>query len=95
MGYNAGMSRSSALILLGVLVILAPFSGLPAAIRSLLAVLFGAAVMGIGFFLRAKEAERVMSAAAALAPAEPVSVIAPELSAEPLVQEPPHDVSPI
>lgn len=96
MGYNAGMSRSSALILLGVLVILAPFSGLPTSIRSLLAVIFGAAVMGIGFFLRTKEAERIMSAVSALAPTEPVAVVTElEVVAEPVVHEPPHSVSPI
>jgi hypothetical protein len=46
------MSKSSALILLGVLVILAPFSGLPASFRSLLAVIFGACVLGIGLSMR-------------------------------------------
>ena len=90
------MSRSNALILLGVLVILAPFSGLPAAIRSLLAVIFGAAVMGIGFFLRAKEVERVMSAIPTQAPTEPVAVAAePEPTPEPVAHEAPHGVSPI
>lgn len=46
------------LILLGVLVILAPFSGLPIALRNLLAVLFGACVLGIGVSLRTREARR-------------------------------------
>jgi len=49
------MSRSSTLILLGVLTILAPFSGLPMAFRSLLSVIFGACVLGIGFSMRARE----------------------------------------
>lgn len=52
------MSRASTLILLGLLVILAPFSGLPIAIRNLSAVIFGACVLGIGLTLRAREARR-------------------------------------
>lgn len=49
------MSRTSTLILLGILIILAPFSGLPMSIRSLLTVVFGACVSGIGLALRARE----------------------------------------
>lgn len=49
------MSRSSLLILIGVLIILVPFSGLPAAIRTLLAVIFGACVLGIGISMRARK----------------------------------------
>ncbi len=52
------MSRTGVLILLGVLVILAPFSGLPIALRNLLAVIFGACVLGIGISLRTREARR-------------------------------------
>lgn len=48
------MSRAGILILLGILVILAPFSGLPTSIRSLLAVILGACVLGIGLMLRAR-----------------------------------------
>ena len=48
------MSRPSILILLGILVILTPFSGLPISIRSLLSVIFGACVLGIGLSLRAR-----------------------------------------
>lgn len=54
------MSRASTLILLGVLVILAPFSGFPVAIRSLFAVIFGACVLGIGLSMRAREARHTM-----------------------------------
>ena len=50
------MSRTSTLILLGVLTILIPFSGLPTAFRSLLAVIIGACVFGIGLSMRAHEA---------------------------------------
>ncbi len=51
------MSRNSTLILLGILTVLVPFSGLPIAFRTLLAVIFGACVAGIGFALRAREAQ--------------------------------------
>lgn len=50
------MSRSSALITLGILTILVPFSGLPQSIRSFLAVIFGAAVLAVGLALRAHAA---------------------------------------
>ena len=50
------MSRTGILILLGVLIMLTPFSGLPVAIRSLLTVAFGVCVLGIGLTLRAREA---------------------------------------
>lgn len=58
MGYTFLMSRTSALILLGVLIILAPFSGLPIALRTLLMVIFGTIVLGIGLLLRAHEVKR-------------------------------------
>lgn len=48
------MSRSSTLILLGVFAILAPFSGFPIAFRNLLAVIFGACVLGIGLAIRTR-----------------------------------------
>ncbi|MCR4333485.1 MAG: hypothetical protein NUV60_00470 [Patescibacteria group bacterium] len=50
------MSRSSTLILFGILVILTPFSGLPISLRSLLLVIFGACVCGLGFSQRVREA---------------------------------------
>jgi hypothetical protein len=49
------MSRTSTLILLGILIILTPFSGLPIAIRSLFTVAFGIAILGIGLSLRTNE----------------------------------------
>lgn len=52
------MSRTSILILVGILVILTPFSGLPVAIRTPLIVIFGACVFGIGLTLRVREARR-------------------------------------
>ena len=50
------MSRPSILIVLGVLTMLAPFSGLPIAFRTLLTVIFGACVLGIGLPLRTEKA---------------------------------------
>lgn len=52
------MSRTSTLILLGVLIVLTPFSGLPIALRTLLTVVFGTIVLGIGLLLRAHEVQR-------------------------------------
>jgi hypothetical protein len=46
------MTRPGILILLGILTMLVPFSGLPIAIRSLLLVIVGACVLGIGVSLR-------------------------------------------
>lgn len=56
------MSRTNALILLGILVMLAPFSGLPLAFRTLLTLVFGAIVLGIGLTLRAQEVRQAQSA---------------------------------
>ena len=59
------MSRSSALILLGILVVLAPLSGLPESwITALLALLgIGVALMGVA--LRAEHARRMGHSVAA------------------------------
>lgn len=57
------MSRAGFLILLGVLTALSPFSGLPVALRSLLAVCFGVCVFGIGFSLRTRDVQHARSAA--------------------------------
>ena len=66
------MSRASTLILLGVLTILTPFSGLPSSIRSLLAVIFGASISAIGLSLRAREV-RTTSGVQDAPASEPVS----------------------
>lgn len=81
------MSRTGTLILLGILIILAPFSGLPMAMRSLLAVVFGACVTAVGIAMRAHETSAQQSA-------EPVQ---PSTSTEPAASEltPPSGVSPI
>jgi len=49
------MSRSSTFVLLGILIIITPFSGLPMAFRSFLAVIFGACILGIGLSMRTKK----------------------------------------
>ena len=79
------MSRSSILIVLGVLTILAPFSGLPIALRTLLAIGFGAAVLGIGVAERSREQRQMLAASSpSTTVPEPESVV-----------EPPHLISPI
>lgn len=82
------MSRTGTLILLGILIILAPFSGLPMALRSLLAVIFGTCVTAIGIAMRAHEMHNQQQ------PLKPVSASTP---IEPAVSEPttPSGVSPI
>lgn len=56
------MSRASSLIVLGILTILAPFSGLPGELRTLLTIGFGAAVLGIGVAERSKAQRRQIAA---------------------------------
>ncbi|MFZ1075510.1 MAG: hypothetical protein WAN50_04000 [Minisyncoccia bacterium] len=81
------MSRTSALILLGILVALTPFSGLPIAIRNLLAVIFGICVTSIGVSLRAHEVRTKQQA---------VESTVPVMTAEPVSEPtPPTGVSPI
>ncbi|MDO8231932.1 MAG: hypothetical protein Q7T37_01905 [bacterium] len=50
------MSRASILILLGILNVFVPFSGLPMSIRALFAVIVGACVFSIGLSFRSQEA---------------------------------------
>lgn len=49
------MSRTSAIILLGVLTILTPYSGLPATYRTLITVVLGATVAWVGLLTRSEE----------------------------------------
>ncbi len=51
------MSRTGTLILLGIVNMLSPFSGLPIAIRSLITVVIGVGVLGIGLSLRKNEVQ--------------------------------------
>lgn len=74
------MSRGSTLVLLGALAILAPFSGLPVAFRTLIAIGLGVAVLGIGVAERSKEQRRLVAAQSA-PPAPPLPVIEPAMPA--------------
>ena len=65
------MSRPSMLILFGIVVVLIPFSGLPIAFRTLLSVIFGAAVAGIGLSLRTDMARPAPSVTPASEPTLP------------------------
>lgn len=53
------MSRTGFLILVGVLTILTPFSGLPIAARSFLTAILGICTLAVGLSLRTHEAHRV------------------------------------
>lgn len=68
------MSRTGLLILLGVLTMLTPFSGLPTAMRSVLTLAFGVCVLGIGLAMRSHEAQRSASAHETTPPAPPSGV---------------------
>lgn len=76
------MSRSSTLILFGILIMLTPYSGLPIAFRTFLIVVFGACVAVFGFLLRKSDVRE--SKAAQEAP-----------QAESASPEPPQGISPI
>lgn len=73
------MSRASTLILLGILTILVPFSGLPIAIRNLLAVIVGSCVLGIGVALRARDVQKMQQSAGTSSepPAGPPAGVSP------------------
>ena len=74
------MSRSSVLIMLGALTILAPFSGLPSAIRTLIAIGLGVAVIGIGVAMRSKEQRRLLAAEPPTSPEATQGTAPPEIS---------------
>lgn len=69
------MSRAGMLILLGVLALLTPLSGLPIAVRSLLGAIVGVCVLSIGLRMRGEQAPKV--AAAQTIEPEPVASPAP------------------
>ncbi len=60
--YTPLMSRTGTLILVGILTIVTPYSGLPVSVRSMLSIAFGAVVVSIGLSLRAKEAKELDTA---------------------------------
>jgi len=84
------MSRTSTLIVLGILIIIVPYSGLPVAFRGLLEIAFGALVLSIGLWLRSKEAKR-----ATLSSPEPMAEPSVPAAHAEEVPPPPHGVSPI
>lgn len=71
------MSRSSTLILLGLLIVITPFSGLPTALRTFLLVLFGALVVAIAFLIRSREVESARAAALPQTVSEPEQPTSP------------------
>lgn len=73
----------------GVLTILAPFSGLPVSMRTLLSVIFGAGVVVIGLIMRESEATQHREPVVEVTPAE-----TPTVDPEPEAKAP-HGVSPI
>jgi hypothetical protein len=81
------MSRTSALLLLGVLIMLVSFSGLPVALRTLLTVVFGILVLGIGLSLRTHEVRQAQSPV-------PPTPAEPQVSSS-IPSEIPTSVSPI
>lgn len=89
------MSRASILIVVGVLAILAPFSGLPVAIRTLLAVVLGCVVIGIGVAERSREQRRLVAqqGAAVAAPAkemEPTPAVVTAVPMSPVLEAQPE-----
>lgn len=94
------MSRASILIVVGVLAILAPFSGLPGGVRTLLGVVLGCVVIGIGAAERMREQRRLIAAQSGAAPlyapqngASGELPAAPEVLAVPLPPEPAPEVA--
>ncbi|MBU6323819.1 MAG: hypothetical protein KGI41_03715 [Patescibacteria group bacterium] len=72
------MSSGSVLILLGVLILLAPFSGLPFSWLTLVLLVIAVVVIGIGINVRTKKAPP--AAATAAAPETPAAGEAPHYS---------------
>lgn len=73
------MSRSSTLILLGLLVVFTPFSGLPVALRTFMLVLFGACIAAFGYLMRTREIPQ-KRVEAQPTQEEPVTVSPPQIS---------------
>jgi hypothetical protein len=59
------MSRASVLVVLGILTLIVPFSGLPSLLRTGLTVLFGFCVFCIGLAERVRDVHAARAAAAA------------------------------
>ncbi len=67
------MSRAGTLIMLGVLALLTPLSGLPIAFRSLLGAVIGVCVLSVGLRMRGEQAPVVAS----------VDTVEPEIATPP------------
>jgi len=52
MQYTKGMSKGGLITLLGFLLALMPFLGIPSVVKITLAVIFGVAIMALGFLVR-------------------------------------------
>jgi hypothetical protein len=46
------MSKGSIIILLGLLSLIVPFTGFPMSVKTVMAVMFGAIMMGLGYLVR-------------------------------------------
>lgn len=80
------MSKSSTLILLGIVTILAPLSGFPGALRSFVTLVTGALVLWIGLSMRSRAAQPAPVGVPIAAMAED----APVPHAEPKAHKPSH-----
>jgi hypothetical protein len=65
------MSRASTLMVLGVLVILTPFSGFPTSMRSFFDLLLGLCVFTIGLLLRTRQVRTAIPEIEVSAPTAP------------------------
>lgn len=73
------MSRSSALVLFGIVTVLSPLSGLPIAFRTLITIACGVAVLSIGLIMRTRDAVSAASTKSDV-PREAPPTGAPEMS---------------
>lgn len=72
------MSRASTLILLGILTLVTPFSGLPELFRTVCIVVFAASISGIGLAMRLADVRAVKTAMPQSPEREVVQEIAPK-----------------
>ncbi len=93
------MSRSSVLILVGILILFVPFSGTPSSWQTVLIVIFSIVVIGIGFLERTIHITHMKGTSSPVIPTETVSEPASEakdkITSASVTSDSPHDVSPI
>jgi|GEM_PF-1132896 len=85
------MSRSSVIILFGVLTILTPFSGLPSSFRTFILVVFGAVLVVVGLMERLEQVRAAREKMSTVLEASSVH----ESTSKTSLTEAPHGVSPI